>query len=195
MTRVCPWWLGYFLLNPFRSLVQDPERIVSPYVKAGMKVLEVGPGMGFFTFPLARLVGESGKIYAVDLQERMIRALKRRMDKRGLASRVEARVCSEHSLQVGDLTGSIDFAIAFAVVHEVPDPRQLFREMVDSLKQGGIMLLSEPRGHVSTDEFAASRRVAEDAGLQSIAEVQIWRSHSLLFSKGLAPHTIRTLIV
>jgi len=54
-----------------RRLFQDPETILSPYIKSGMKVLEVGPGMGFFSLPMARLIGETGRIYCVDLQEKM----------------------------------------------------------------------------------------------------------------------------
>jgi ubiquinone/menaquinone biosynthesis C-methylase UbiE len=64
-----------------RRLFQDPETILSPYIKSGMKVLEVGPGMGFFSLPMARLIGETGRIYCVDLQEKMLKSLQRRASK------------------------------------------------------------------------------------------------------------------
>jgi len=81
--RVCPWWIGYLLASPLRRrLGQDPVKILSPYVREGMTVLEPGPGMGFFTIPLARLVGPSGRVIAVDLQPKMIESLKRRAAKR-----------------------------------------------------------------------------------------------------------------
>ena len=60
--RVCPWWLGYLLASPLRRLMQDPVKVLAPYVREGMIVLEPGPGMGFFTLELARLVGPSGRI-------------------------------------------------------------------------------------------------------------------------------------
>jgi ubiquinone/menaquinone biosynthesis C-methylase UbiE len=69
--RVCPWWLGYFLLNPFRRLRQDPRKLLKPYVREGMTVLEPGPGTGFFTLELLRLVGKSGRVIASDVQPRM----------------------------------------------------------------------------------------------------------------------------
>jgi ubiquinone/menaquinone biosynthesis C-methylase UbiE len=67
---VCPWWLGYWLISPVRRLGQNPHDILLPYVREGMTVLEPGPGMGFFTIELARLVGASGKVVAVDVQPR-----------------------------------------------------------------------------------------------------------------------------
>ena len=70
--RVCPWWLGYLLASPLRRLMQDPVKVVAPYVREGMTVLEPGPGMGFFTLELARLVGPSGRVVAVDIQPRML---------------------------------------------------------------------------------------------------------------------------
>ena len=58
--RVCPWWVGYILASPVRKLWQNPARILGPFVQPGMTVLEPGPGMGFFTLELARLVGPKG---------------------------------------------------------------------------------------------------------------------------------------
>ena len=79
--RVCPWWLGYLLASPLRRLLQDPDEIVRPYVAEGMIVLDVGSGMGFFSLPLAEMVGEIGKVVAIDLQEEMIKGLVQRAKK------------------------------------------------------------------------------------------------------------------
>src|SRR5713226_6618958 len=79
--RVGPWWLGYFLLNPLRRFGQNPTNILSPHVREGMTVLEPGPGMGFFTLELARLVGSSGRVIAVEIQPKMLVRLKRRAAK------------------------------------------------------------------------------------------------------------------
>jgi 2-polyprenyl-3-methyl-5-hydroxy-6-metoxy-1,4-benzoquinol methylase len=77
--RVCPWWIGYLLASPVRRWFgQDPVGILSSYVHESMTVLEPGPGMGFFTIPLARLVGNAGRVIAVDMQPKMIKGLKRR---------------------------------------------------------------------------------------------------------------------
>jgi tRNA G46 methylase TrmB len=82
--HVCPWYLGYLLASPLRRLFLNPEKILSTYVKEGMAVLEVGPGMGFFTLRLAKLVGETGQIICVDVQEKMLKNLRKRVDNAGL---------------------------------------------------------------------------------------------------------------
>jgi ubiquinone/menaquinone biosynthesis C-methylase UbiE len=181
--HVCPWYLGYFLINPARRFVQNPETILRPYVKKGMRVLEVGPGMGFFSLPIARLVGETGRVFTVDLQKKMLDRLERRAVKAGLSSRLEIRLCSESSLQLEDLSGSIDFALTFAVVHEVQDQKHLFRQVSEALNKGGLLLVSEPEGHVKKTEFEATLSLAKDFGMKIIDEPKIWRSHSSVLEK------------
>ncbi len=151
--HICPWYLGYILASPLRQLYQNPEKLLSPYLKQGMKVLEVGPGMGFFSLPMARIVGESGRIFCIDLQEKMLQNLRRRTMKANLLGRIEMRLCIGSSLQIDDLACSIDFVLAFAVVHEVPDREILFKEIYNSLKKNGLLLISEPKGHVTKEEF------------------------------------------
>lgn len=69
---VCPWWIGYVLASPIRKLLQNPAGIIAPYIRDGMTVLEPGPGMGFFTLEIARRVGPSGYVIAVESQPQMI---------------------------------------------------------------------------------------------------------------------------
>lgn len=59
--HTCPWWLLFTFDNPLRSLVQNPQKMLRPYVKQGDIVLDVGCGMGFFTLGLAELVGQDGR--------------------------------------------------------------------------------------------------------------------------------------
>ncbi|HYS81844.1 MAG TPA: methyltransferase domain-containing protein [Anaeromyxobacteraceae bacterium] len=164
--RVCPWWLGYFLVTPLRRLWQDPLKILSPYLTTGARVLEPGPGMGFFTLDLARLVGPTGRVIAIDLQPKMLDALRRRAQRAGLEGRIETRRASESSLEVDDLAGEVDFALAFAVVHELADVSAFFRDVAKALVPGGRLLVAEPRGHVSEEELAKSLESAAAAGLR-----------------------------
>ncbi|MBM2841447.1 MAG: methylase involved in ubiquinone/menaquinone biosynthesis, partial [Bacteroidetes bacterium] len=141
-THVCPWWLGYLLAAPIRKLVHNPVAILGPYIQSGHTVLDVGSAMGFFSLPMARLVGERGRVVCVDLQEKMINGLRRRAWRAGLIDGMDLRVCTPASLHIDDLAGTIDFALAFAVVHEVPDAKRLLSEIHAALKTGGHLLLS-----------------------------------------------------
>jgi ubiquinone/menaquinone biosynthesis C-methylase UbiE len=181
--HVCPWWIGYLLASPLRRLSQKPEEILSHYVKEGMTVLEVGPGMGFFTLPMARLVGSKGKLICVDIQERMIKSLMRRAVRAGLSERIITRLTSGDSLQVNDFSNRVDFALLFAVVHEVPDQEKIFREVHATLKDGSLTLISEPAGHVTTNEFARSLEIAMGVGFGVTANPRIKRSYSAVLRK------------
>jgi len=178
--HVCPAWIGWLLASPIRKLLQNPEEILAPHVTPGMRVLEVGPGMGFFTLPLARLVGPTGRVICVDIQEKMLRALKRRAQRAGLADRVEARICDEKSLRVNDLALSIDLVLAFAVVHEIGDADRFFREARSVLKPHGRILFAEPKDHVSEEVFQESLSAAEHHSLQKLTPLKIARSRAAL---------------
>ncbi len=181
--RVCPWWLGYLLASPLRRLLQTPEEILRPFIGEGMNVLDIGCGMGFFSLPIAQLVGNSGKVVCVDLQEKMIEGLIKRAAKAGLLERIEARICQENSLGVGDLAGTMDFVLAFAVVHEVPDKERLLTEIWNVLKETGKLVIAEPSGHVSRQEFDKTIAIAQDADFEVINTPVIRRSRSVLMSK------------
>ncbi len=181
--RVCPWWLGYLLASPLRRLLQDPEEIVRPYVREGMRILDIGCGMGFFSLPLARLVGETGKVVCVDLQDKMIRGLMKRAIKAGLSDRIDARICRQDSLAISDNAGKIDFALAFALVHEVPDKERFFSEIYITIKQAGEFLLAEPRGHVSKPDFETTISVAQSVGFEVLRDLKIQRSRAVLLRK------------
>ncbi len=170
-------------MSPWRRWLQNPEKILGPYIKEGMKILEIGPGMGFFTLPIARMVGADGKVIAVDVQTKMLRSLERRADKTGLRHRIEARLCPAASLNIGDLADTIDFAIAFAVMHEIPDPKAALNDIAVALKAGGILLISEPKNHVSDDEFKRTISLARECGLTETATPVVRRNYSVSMIK------------
>jgi ubiquinone/menaquinone biosynthesis C-methylase UbiE len=181
--RVCPFWIGYLLLLPVRKLWQNPERIVSPYVHEGMTVLDIGSAMGYFSIPLARMVGARGQVVCVDMQEKMLAVLRKRAAKAGVSDRIETHLCSQNSLELQEFTESIDFALAFAVVHEVPDSRKLFQEIAAALKPRARFLVSEPRGHVKDKDFVNTLCIAGQSGFQVAGEPQIARSHAALLQR------------
>lgn len=146
MPHCCPWWLTYTFDNPIRRALHDPYAILRPYVRPGMKVADIGCGMGFFTVALADLVGPEGRVLAIDLQRRQLDATARRVGKAGVAGRVEVVQASESALNVA---GPIDFFLAFWMVHEVPDAAAFFKELHGLLAPGGRVLVAEPKMHVN----------------------------------------------
>ena len=115
--NVCPWWIGYLLASPVRRIFNNPDKVLAGHVRPGMIVLEPGPGMGFFTLELARLVGNAGRVIAVDIEPRMLDGLRRRAARAGFLDRVEIRQALPDSLGLADLTAVVDFTLAFAAVH------------------------------------------------------------------------------
>jgi SAM-dependent methyltransferase len=178
---VCPWWLGYLLAGPVRRILYHPASVLAPHVHEGMTVLEPGPGMGFFTLELARLVGGSGRVIAVDIQPRMLRALRRRAAEAGVLDRLDIRLARPNSMAIADLAKRVDFTLAFAVVHELPNPAPFFQELAQASKVGARLLLVEPRGHVPASKFNFEMQTARDAGFAQIGTPSLRHSHTALF--------------
>ncbi len=161
--HMCPWWLGYALIIPCRKYRHNPDKILSPYVRKGMTVMDFGCAMGYFSIPMAKMTGATGKVYCVDIQEKMLSNLKRRAQKFGVQEIITP-------LQVGvnykpsDLKNALDFMLLFAVVHEIPTQSELFRDAFEMMKSGGKILFAEPKGHVCPEAFQHSIELALKAG-------------------------------
>ena len=181
--RVCPWWIGYLLASPIRRWIQDPLPIIRPYVHEGMTVLEPGPGMGFFTIPLAQLVGPSGRVVAVDLQPRMIQGMKRRAARASVLERIDGRISTADTMGIGDLTCKVDFTLAFAMVHEFPNASHFFQEASMASKPNAKLLLAEPSGHVDEKQFEDELQTASNAGFALAERPAIRRSRAAVLVK------------
>ena len=163
---VCPWQFAPLIDNRLRPLVHNPEKIFAPYVARGMTVLDVGCGAGFASLGLARLVGEEGLVIAADVQSKMLRMVKDRALRAGLSDRIRVHLCSPDHIDVRE---ELDFAVAFFMVHEVPDVRTFLEEIFTLLKTGGRFFITEPKIHVGLRAFQQILREAQVVGFE-IAE-------------------------
>jgi SAM-dependent methyltransferase len=166
-----------------RRLLYDPQAILKPYVVERMTVLEPGPAMGFFTLELARLVGPKGRVIAIDVQPKMLDGLMRRARKANLAERIDARRAMGDRLGIDELQGAVDFALAFAMVHEAVRADILLGDIHDALKPAAKLLLAEPKGHVSADAFEATLAAASEAGFKLESRPAIRRSHAAVLTR------------
>lgn len=164
--HTCPIWIGHILANPLRKLLENPAKILKPYINEGMKAIDIGSAMGFFSLPLAKMVSTNGKVICIDLQQKMLDALMKRAKKAGVADMIETRLAEHDTLSIDDLKETIDFAIAYHVVHEVNNQKHFLNEIFNALKRDGKLLFAEPRGHVSKANFNKSLNLAEKVGFK-----------------------------
>jgi 2-polyprenyl-3-methyl-5-hydroxy-6-metoxy-1,4-benzoquinol methylase len=177
--HVCPWWCCFTFDNFLRKLFHNSEEILRPYVVEGNTILDIGPGMGYFSIPLARRVGEKGKVIAADIQPEMLEALRRRARRAGVKQQVITHLSRVDSL---GLNMQFDFVLAFWMVHEVPNHLAFFEEIKSLLKPSGKFLLSEPILHVNQAMFEKTVKTAESVGLVLKEKPKISLSRSALFT-------------
>ena len=180
--RVCPVERAGGLDNIVRRLLQNPRKILEDYVKDGMTVLDLGCGPGFFSVEMARLVGESGRVIATDLQEGMLQKLKKKIQGTEIEETIKLHKCEEDKIGISD---NVDFVLAFYMVHEVPDQKKFFREIKSILKPNGKALIVEPKlFHVSNGVFEETIMKAKEIGLEPVEKPRIFLSRAVILEKG-----------
>lgn len=179
--RVCPVTLAGSLDNRIRRWVQDPRKILGPYVKEGMTVLDFGCGPGFFSIDLARMVGKSGRVIAADLQEGMLQKLRKKIQGTELEGRITLHKCEKNKI---GLLEEVDFVLAFYLLHEIPNQETFFNEIESILKPNGQVFIAEPPFHVSKKAFEKTIRKANDAGLSVADRPKLFLNKTMVLQKG-----------
>ena len=154
--------------------------MLSPFVRTGMTVLDAGCGMGYFSIPMARMVGGGGQVISIDLQQEMLQALRRRAVRAGMSDRVVPRLCEQDNLGIAE---PLDFALAFWMVHETPDRTRFLSEIASALKPGGKLLLTEPLFHVNADDLNKTLQAAQAAGLRQTGSPRVAFSRTAILEK------------
>lgn len=175
--RVCPVELAGFLDGRIRRLFQNPYKIISPFVKEGMTVLDMGCGPGFFTVPMAQRVGDTGRVFGCDLQQVMLDRVAAKMEDSDVKNRISLHLCEANRI---GLQETFDFVLAFYMVHELPDPQGFFNELMGCVRPGGKVLMVEPLFHVSRGSFKKSILIAEHAGFMAVDHPCLWFSRVTL---------------
>ncbi len=179
--HVCPVEIAGHLDNGIRRWVQNPKKILRPYIEEGMTVLDAGCGPGFFSIEMAEMVGQSGRVIAADLQEGMLQKLRKKIQGTELENRITLHQCDKN--QIG-LSEHVDFILLFYMVHEVPDVEGLFSEIETILKPKGLVFVVEPPFHVSKKAFEDMVKKAIDAGLSVVERPHILLNKAVVLKKG-----------
>lgn len=180
--HVCPPWISPFLDNPIRRWLLGSRRLASEHVAPGMTVLDFGCGPAPMLVDFARALGTTGRIVCADLQQSMLSRVARKARRRGLSDRVELHLC-DPGAGLSLPADSIDFAVAFWVMHELPRPADALGQILSCLKSGGRFLLVEPTIHVSRDKCLELVQAARDTGFAAVSVPRIRLSRAQLLQK------------
>jgi ubiquinone/menaquinone biosynthesis C-methylase UbiE len=176
---VCSAKLSGILDTKIRKLVQDPKKILKPYIKKDMVVLDIGCGPGFFTIEISKLLNGTGKVIGADLQEEMLLKLKEKVKKLKL-NNIELHKTEKNSI---NLKEKVDFILVFYMLHEVPSQKNFINELRGILKDNGKILISEPKFEVKKVNFEKSIQIIENSGFTIVAHPDISISRSILIQK------------
>ena len=108
--RVCPVEMARSLDNRIRRWVQNPHKILMPYIKEGMTAIDIGCGPGFFSVYMAQMVGNSGLVVASDLQEGMLQKVRKKIKGTELEKRIKLHKCEDNKLGIFE---QADFVLLF----------------------------------------------------------------------------------
>ena len=174
--RVCPVEMAGGLDNAVRRFLQNPNKILKPYIKKGMTVLDLGCGPGFFSIEMAKMLGGSGKVIAADLQQGMLDRVSQKIKGSSLEKLIALHKCEAEKTGLAE---KVDFILAFYMIHEVPDQDRLFNELISLLKPNGILYIIEPNFHVSKKSFTLMVEKLTGKGLEIIEKPKIFFSRTI----------------
>jgi ubiquinone/menaquinone biosynthesis C-methylase UbiE len=125
--------------NILRRIFLPPKKLVSKYVTPGMVVADLGSAAGYFTIPMAKIVGSSGKVYAVDFDPRMVERLKGKIE--DAHDKDLERIIEAHESSAAEVdfisSGSVDFVFAHGLLCCMKDHAGAIHEMRRILKKDG----------------------------------------------------------
>jgi len=149
-THICPVEKAGWLDISIRKFVQNPQKILKPFIKEGMTVLDIGCGPGFFTVEIAKMLNGAGKVIAADVQEGMLNIIRKKIKGTPLEQTVELHQSDFERIGVVE---KVDFVLAFWMLHEVQNHEKFFDELSSIVKPGGLFLVIEPKFHVTKKEL------------------------------------------
>ena len=168
--------------NPIRrKFIQKPDEIAERMqLKPEMIVVEIGPGKGSYTKIIAKKIVPNGKIYAVDISERIIERLKIWVEKEGITN-IIPQIEDAYNFSFAD--ESVDRVYANACLPEIPEPVKVLNECRRILKPDGLVCLCELFLDPDYPRRKTEKRWAKEADLELKQEFGNWFAYQLNFGK------------
>ena len=139
-----PAFIGRFLDSNIRRAMQPPAALIRRSgIQPGMRVLEIGCGSGAYTLEIARAVGATGKVVALDIQPGMLEQLKNKLTRSENTDIRNVEPLLASAYQIPFQNGSFDAAFMITVLQEIPDKWRALAEVRRTLRPGGIVAVTE----------------------------------------------------
>jgi len=177
-----PAFMTRLIDNPIRrKLLQKPETVARRMkLDSGMIVIEIGPGKGSYTKVLAKNILPDGKVYALDIQEYIIKRLKKRIEKENITN-IIPKINDAYNLSFED--ESVDRVLMIACLPEIPDPIRVLKEIKRILKPNGLISLSEMLPDPDYPRRKTEKKWAKEAGFELDEQFGNWFIYQLNFKK------------
>ena len=181
-----------WLVRPEREAEEHPDAALDAIgIAKGSTVADIGAGAGYMTWRMAERVGPAGKVYANDIQPKMLELLRQNMQERKLAN-VEAVQGTVDDPKLP--AGTIEMALLVDVYHEFSEPQKMLRHIREALQPQGRLVLVEYRAedpkvpirpeHKMSVEQAKLEVEAEGYRLDKVIET-LPRQHILIFRRSV----------
>jgi SAM-dependent methyltransferase len=166
-----------WLERPEREKEEHTSKLLPPLkIKKGDAVVDMGAGSGYYTFRLSKIVGDKGKVFAVDIQPEMLAIIKKRMEKDEVKN-IELVRGTESDPKLPD--NSVDLILLVDVYHEFSHPYEMTQAMVKSLKPGGRLVFVEFRLEDDNVPIKLVHKMSEKQVMKEMAEHPVRHVHTL----------------
>jgi len=179
--HICPVGVAGWLDGRLRRWLTGTRRLAETYCSEGQTVLDLGCGPAPMLADIARVIGPAGRIICADVQPAMLDRVRAKAERAGLSDRVRLHLCEPDRL--GLEPSSVDFVLAFWMLHEADDPELLLDQIAACLRPAGRLLLIEPIIHVSKARFQSMVRAAGADGLRAVESPRVRFSRAALLRK------------
>ena len=175
--HICPTWGAIGLDNIFRKLIHNPQKILKPFIKEGMTILDIGCGPGFFSLEMAKMLNGAGKVIAADVQEGMLEKIRKKIKRTNFKQIIELHKSDFEKIGI---TEKVDFVLAFWMFHEVTNQEKFLENLISILKPNGLIFIIEPKIHVTKKEFGIIIDMVKASGLTVVESPKVFFSRTIV---------------